>query len=304
MGRQDILFFWRYLVQSRRLDGYKYAYPPQQSSHSTLFNCSLTIVLSYNPPQQHSVQLVTYHPSSKNLVATSELLGSYGYPGLSSPHCAPAALFAMHLSFAMIFVVLACLASADVLNITTCYCVGSHFEEAGSHIYTQSGSFIAFDYYNLHLDKRFSLNVTRRSTGHLEMFKVPSTQPRMELTCGNFNDRNQLCYYRERNQHRGRFAFNGHIRLLPLQSHGAHRNRPEHAREICPEICIMEVGLPEVDQAKCNFATYKPKAICHNDPGKDCRWKVEKFDYLKGAGGVCGPILESCDKLKQASGGD
>ena len=186
----------------------------------------------------------------------------------------------MHLSFVILFVFLACLASADVFNITTCFCHGEGLSENDLEAYTQLGSYHSFDYWNAHLDHTFSLNVTTSVGGYMyPSFRyAPPAAPVIGPVCVDLEVHNELCYWRRGRHHHGRFAFNRHVRKLPHRGHSEYDHK-DWALPICQERCISEVGLPYVDESRSTFGHYPDlKPVCEKAPPGLCPWRRHPID--------------------------
>lgn len=187
----------------------------------------------------------------------------------------------MQLSFWILFAVLVCLASADRLNITSCFCNEKWDARGNLEDYTESGTFFRFDYFNDHLGRTYTLNLTQRMTGTIfGKLGGKETMPRLPLICRTYEDGNTLCYYRKPKQHRARVIFNGHKRKLPY--HGHARPNPEFQRQAwdkCSnEYCIHDVGLTHMVKDMTNVANYNVDPICWLDPEGKCPHAF-KYDW-------------------------
>lgn len=194
----------------------------------------------------------------------------------------------MNLSFIILFAVLARLGSAisgqpkhnDVFNITTCYCYGKYMLNGGPDVYFESGIFYAFDYWNYHLNQIFTFNVTERISGYVNHKHRVGAQPKMPLTCMEYEGKNQLCYWRKALNARGRLSFNRYTRHLPISRLSRNWEHRSWVFSKCQEYCVSEVGLPSLDERRTNFGTYRPRGICTNDAEGLCPWKLS--DHIDG----------------------
>jgi hypothetical protein len=177
----------------------------------------------------------------------------------------------MRLRFLVPVAALICLASADVFNITTCYCHDRWDPPGNREDYTETGTFFNFAYYNEHLARTYYLNTTQRFAGKLYgQGEQKNSMPKLETLCRTFDDGNELCYYRKGLQIRGRLRFNQHVRHLDFPGRHPDYTFRSQAFIDCQEHCIVEVGMPDLDEGLTNMMSYVTKDICRDDPEGSC----------------------------------
>ena len=186
----------------------------------------------------------------------------------------------MRPCFVILFPVLACLASADMVNITTCFCRDKYPLDNTNEEHTDTGTYFDFDYENFHLGQVFSINVKTHTLGAVQWDFTPPAQPYMPRTCAYLALNRQLCYSREKSQHRGRIEFNGHKRALPFMSTHRHDEHKERAMATCAERCVNGLGLAIVDRGRSNFASYYFHNICWHDFPADCSFHTYPETFL------------------------
>lgn len=249
--------------------------------------------------QKHSPSIPNFHPSISTLyivpslvVLQSPLFESLSthHSRLLSPHthasgspCASRALVAMQLSSVILFAILACLVSADFLDITSCYCT-EKFDLSGSlQSHTESGRFYRFEYYNEHLDRTYDLNVTQRFGSTIDGPVKKDTVPKLPESCRLFEDGNELCYYRKNHQIRGRMIFNDWKRKTqfpgihpeyPLRGIGYDRCRDEY----CPRVVGLERMVPDAT----NHVRFPINPICALEAEGDCPRNTLIWDWAQG----------------------
>ena len=180
----------------------------------------------------------------------------------------------MRLSFVILLTVLACFASADWLNITTCYCHQNWETIDQPYTTTNTGIFYGFDYWNRHLDRNFTMNLTERFEGDIDPAADPSPPPSpiMKPICASFEGSHGLCYWRSGYHRHARIAFNGHVHLISRK-----RNR-KHERQLwsyprCQERCLSEFGFLEMDAKRSTFGMWpEVDDVCEIAPTGGCAW--------------------------------
>lgn len=182
----------------------------------------------------------------------------------------------MHLSFVILVAVLGCLASADVLNITSCYCHETSETNHGSDVWTKTGVFYSFDLWIKQLDKTFSFNYTERIDGRVDPIEnhddTPPPSPVMHPICAELTGPFEMCYWRRGYDRHGRIAFNNDIRLLSRKRNKKHQHR-EWAYPVCLDRCLSEFGFIDMDTKRSNFGTWDEilELCIDNTPGT-CPW--------------------------------